>query len=122
MTGADLPSLRTEVPGPSSRARVDVLARHECPALTARRARPAQALGAADHDPIVWDSARGAKVRDVDGNVFVGLTSGFGVALVGHARPRVVAAAAAQAERLPHAMGDAFPDARRIELLERLAA
>jgi 4-aminobutyrate aminotransferase/(S)-3-amino-2-methylpropionate transaminase len=122
MNGADLPRLRTEIPGPASRERVDVLARHECPAITARRARRAEALGAADDDPIVWEEAVGANVRDVDGNVFVDLTSGFGVAFVGHRHPAVVAAAHDQEKSLVHAMGDAFPDTTRIALLERLAA
>lgn len=121
MTGSDLPTLHTAVPGPRSRERVDVLARHECPAITARRARRAASLGAADDDPVVWSEAVGANVKDVDGNVFVDLTAGFGVALIGHRHPRVVAAAAAQGQRLLHAMGDAFPDVTRIALLERLA-
>ncbi len=122
MDGTSLPVVRTTFPGPRSRALVDALARHECPAITARRARRAQALGAADDDPIVWDEAVGANVRDVDGNVLVDLTSGFGVALVGHRHPAVVAAATAQMGRLLHAMGDAWPDATRIRLLEALAA
>ncbi|MEZ4241456.1 MAG: aspartate aminotransferase family protein [Myxococcota bacterium] len=122
MTGQDLPAIGTPLPGPRSRALVDTLAQHECPAITARRARRAATLGAADDDPVVWDEALGANVRDVDGNVFVDLTSGFGVALLGHRDPEVVAAASAQAQRLVHAMGDAWPDATRVALLERLAA
>lgn len=122
LDGTALPALCTEVPGPVSRAHVDRLARHECPAITARRARRAALLGAADDDPMVWAEAVGANVRDVDGNVHVDLTSGFAVALVGHRHPRVVAAATAQAQALVHAMGDAWPDVSRIELLERLAA
>jgi 4-aminobutyrate aminotransferase-like enzyme len=121
LTGADLPSLGAAVPGPGSRALIDVLARRECPAVTARRARRAIALGAADDDPIVWDAALGANVVDADGNRFVDLTSGFGVALLGHRHPGVVAAAHAQIDRLVHAMGDAFPDRSRVALLERLA-
>lgn len=121
MTGTDLPSLVTAVPGPRSRSRVDVLARHECPAITARRARRAVALGAGDDDPIVWDEAVGANVRDVDGNVYVDTTAGFGVAFVGHRDPAVVAAVTAQSHRLVHAMGDAFPDDSRIRLLAALA-
>lgn len=120
--GESLPVLLTPVPGPASRAAVDRLAAHECPAITARRARRAQALGAVDDDPFVWARARGANVEDVDGNVFVDLTAGFGVAAVGHAHPAVVAAGQAQLGRLPHAMGDAYPDAQRIALLERLAS
>ncbi|MDP6935072.1 MAG: aminotransferase class III-fold pyridoxal phosphate-dependent enzyme, partial [Myxococcota bacterium] len=97
------------------------MARHECPAITARRTRRAARLGVADTDPIVWDQARGANVVDVDGNVFVDLTAGFGVALVGHGNPEVVQASSDQVRHLAHAMGDAFPDPRRIELLEALA-
>lgn len=92
----------------------------ECPGITARRARRAAAIGAADTDPIVWSSASGENVEDVDGNRFVDLCAGFGVASVGHAHPRVIAAGQAQLQRLPHAMGDAFPDPRRVELMERL--
>jgi len=121
MTGDALPSMHTEVPGPASRRQVDTLSAHECPAITARRARRAAALGAADDDPLVWSEAVGANVRDVDGNVYVDLTSGFGVALVGHRHPRVVEAVHRQSERLLHAMGDAWPDATRIALLEALA-
>lgn len=120
MTGADLPLLTTSVPGPASRAWVDRLAARECPAITARRSRRAQALGVADTDPIVWAEALGANVLDVDGNRFVDLTAGFGVASVGHRDPAVVKASQGQADTLLHAMGDAFPDPRRIQLLERL--
>jgi 4-aminobutyrate aminotransferase-like enzyme len=101
---------------------VDVLARHESPAVTARRARRATEMGRAHDDPVVWSEAYGANVRDVDGNVFVDLTGGFGVALVGHRHPAVVGAAMAQAARLPHASGDAWPDESRVALLARLAA
>ena len=119
--GEEHPMVVTEVPGPQSRAWVDRLAARECPAITARRARRASALGSSTDDPIVWDSAFGANVWDVDGNRFVDLTAGFGVASAGHRNPAVVAAGANQLHRLPHVMGDAFPDTTRIELLERLA-
>jgi len=122
MTGTSLPHLLTPVPGPASRAAVDLLARHECPAITSRRERRAKALGAAHDDPIVWERALGANVEDVDGNVFVDLTAGFGVALLGHRHPDVVRAVQTQSERLLHAMGDAFPDLTRVRLLERLGA
>ncbi len=119
--GTLLPLLRTSVPGPASRAAVDVLAAHECPAITARRSRRAEQLGACDDDPFVWDEAVGTNVRDVDGNVFVDLTAGFAVATQGHRPPHVVAAVRAQLDRLLHAMGDAWPDATRARLLTALA-
>ena len=115
------PSLSTAVPGPRSQSWVDRLAQRECPGVTARRGRRAAALGVATDDPIVWSRAHGANVEDVDGNVFVDMTAGFGVASVGHAHPAVVGAMRAQSHDLLHAMGDAFPDRRRIELLEVLA-
>lgn len=121
LTGADLPELVTEIPGPASRGWIDVLAAHECPAITSRRARRAAAMGAAHDDPFVWSEALGANVRDADGNTFVDLTAGFAVALLGHRPPSVVAAVRAQADTLLHAMGDAWPDVTRIKLLEALA-
>ncbi len=121
MSGTALPSLVSTVPGPKSHAWVDRLSQVECPAITARRARRAVQIGATDTDPVVWSEAVGQNVTDVDGNVFVDLTAGFGVAAVGHRNPTVIAAVKAQCEVLVHAMGDAFPDPRRIELMEALA-
>jgi acetylornithine/succinyldiaminopimelate/putrescine aminotransferase len=119
--GDALPAVRAPLPGPRGRALVDVLADHECPGLTARRRRRAESTGAS-HDPIVWAAARGANVTDVDGNVFVDLTAGFGAALLGHTHPRVVAAVRAQAERMLHALGDVYPSDVKVALEERLAA
>lgn len=122
MLGTSLPILKTELPGPLSRAQVDILAQHECPAITARRARRAAALGQADDDPIVWSEACGANVVDVDGNILVDMTAGFGVATLGHRHPDIVAAVERQSTDLLHAMGDAYPDKTRISLLAALAA
>jgi 4-aminobutyrate aminotransferase/(S)-3-amino-2-methylpropionate transaminase len=121
MTGNDLPALVTPIPGPLSRGWVDRLALRECPAITARRARRAAALGRADDDPPVWVAARGVNVRDADGNLLVDLTAGFGASSVGHAHPAVVAAGQHQLATLPHAMGDAYFHPGRVELLEVLA-
>ena len=115
------PQIRAAVPGPKSQAWVDRLALYECPAITARRARRAQSLGAAQDDPIVWARAEGCTVEDVDGNRFIDLTAGFGVASVGHAHPAVVAAAKDQLDTLVHVMGDAYPETQRVRLLEQLA-
>ena len=80
------------------------------------------ALGAAKDDPIVWRSAVGANVTDVDDNIFVDLTSGFGVAGVGHRAEKTVHAAQNQMNILVHAMGDAYADPQRILLLEKLSS
>jgi len=120
MFGEDLPNLITEVPGPRSAALAETLSQVECPALTARRARRRETSGAS-HDPISWETARGANVRDVDGNVFVDLTAGFGAAMFGHAHPAIVRALSAQQERLLHALGDVHPSDTKVELLRELA-
>ncbi len=110
----------TAIPGPRSEALVEDLARSECPAITARRARRAEEAGVSQ-DPIVWKRARGANVEDVDGNVYVDLTGAFAVAGIGHGHPRVVEAAREQAETLIHAMGDVYPAEQKIELCRRLS-
>lgn len=119
--GAALPHLVTSIPGPISSVLVDGLAMWECPGLTARRQRRAE-LSRADHDPIVWQRAQGACVRDVDGNRFVDMTAGFGAALIGHGHPRVVEAVRAQATVMMHALGDVFPSDAKVALEGRLAA
>ncbi|MDB4931460.1 MAG: Gamma-aminobutyrate alpha-ketoglutarate aminotransferase [Myxococcaceae bacterium] len=107
--------------GEASRALVDLLAAVECPGLTARRRRRAELTGAS-HDPIIWARAQGVNVVDVDGNRYVDMTGGFGVALLGHGHPEVVAAVQAQAGVMMHALGDVHPSAQKIELESRLAA
>ncbi len=120
-SGDSLPAVATPLPGARSRDLCDLLASVECPALTMRRARRAESSGAAS-DPIVWAAARGTNVADVDGNVFVDLTSGFGAALIGYGHPAVLAAIRTQSERLIHALGDVQPSESKIALERRLAA
>ncbi len=120
MFGSALPSLSTAIPGPASVALAERLARVECPALTNRRARRAEQSGAS-HDPVAWVEAAGANVRDADGNVFVDLTGGFGVAALAHSHPVIVSALHAQASRLLHALGDVQPSDMKVRLLDELA-
>ena len=106
------PALLTAVPGPRSRALAARLAAVESRNVTALVPEP----------PIFWESAAGANVWDVDGNRYVDLGAGFGVANVGHAHPRVSEALGTQARTLLHAMGDVHPAALKVALLEALAA
>ncbi len=71
--------------------------------------------------PIVWERAKDVFVWDADGRKYLDLTGAFGVAAAGHANPRVVAAGHAQLARLPHAMGDVHPAARKAELARELS-
>lgn len=116
----DLPTLRTAIPGPRSLERVNTLARLECPAITSRRARRAELHGGS-YDPIVWQSAAGSYVTDIDGNTYVDLTAGFGALPLGHAHPSFTRALHEQSASLSHALGDVYPSATKIQLLERLA-
>ncbi|MEM9194435.1 MAG: aminotransferase class III-fold pyridoxal phosphate-dependent enzyme [Myxococcota bacterium] len=118
--GALPPSLAAPLPGPKSAEWVEILARTESPAFTTRRARRSERAGA-PHDPIVWAEAKGCNVVDADGNVFVDLTAGFGVATMGHAHPKIVDAIGRQSQRLLHALGDLHPSDVKVALLERLA-
>ncbi len=110
MPGDALPLLRTTVPGPRSRRLARNLATCESQNITYL----------ADDWPIFWERAHGANVWDADGNRYIDLTGGFGVAAAGHANPRVAAAIRHQAGRLPHAMGDVHPNALKAELARAL--
>ncbi len=102
-----LPRIVVPPPGPRARRLSRALRRYE-------PAEPAPPPG------ILWEEARGANVLDVDGNRYVDLTAGFGVAAVGHRHPAVVAAVARQARRLVHGLADAQGHPLRLELARRL--
>jgi len=108
--GRGLPEMRSPLPGPRTRELALRLARVESRNVTYL-----------ESPPIFWTEARGANVRDADGNVFLDLTGAFGVAVAGHANPVIGAALAYQASRLVHGMGDVHPPEIKVRLLERLA-
>lgn len=94
-------------PGPKSRAMVEHQAEIESEAVLY------------PHDmPLAFEAARGATIRDVDGNLYLDFFSGIGVLNVGHANPYVTEAATEQSERLPHTLD--FPTEARIDLIETL--
>lgn len=109
--GTALPRITVPPPGPESRRLAAELAEVESPNVTYL----------APDFPVFWAEARGANVRDVDGNVYVDLTAAFAVAGAGHANPRVVEAVRAQAGRLLHGMGDVHPPEIKVALLRKLA-
>lgn len=109
--GRALPELRVPPPGPASLALAARLAEVESRNVTYR----------AEDFPVYWTEALGANVRDADGNVYIDLTAGFGVALAGHRPPAVVDAVRAQSERLLHGMGDVHPPEVKVDFLEAFA-
>ncbi len=106
-----LPRITLAPPGPKSRALAARLKAHESPNVTF--------IG--DDYPIFWHEALGANVLDVDGNVYIDLTAGFGVAATGHRNRRVCDAIHMQLEALAHGLGDVHPSDVKVRLLERLA-
>jgi len=68
--------------------------------------------------PIAMDAARGATIRDVDGNIYLDFFGGIGVANVGHSNPYVLEAAQQQLDSLAHTID--FPTEARIEFMEAL--
>ena len=70
-----------------------------------------------DHGwPVFWQDARGANVLDADGNVYIDMTSAFGVALLGHRSPTLEFVL--RHHTLVHGMGDIHPPVTKLELLE----
>lgn len=110
--GSLLPNIVAPPPGPNSRRLARSLARRESPGVSTIH------LG---QTPIVYTSAKGANVQDADGNIYVDMTGGFGVANLGHADRKVVAAVQRQSAKLLHALGDVYPSDARVQLVERLA-
>ena len=105
-----LPSRKTRIPGPKSRALSRQLRHYESRNVTF----------VSDRWPIFWERASGVNVWDVDGNRYIDLTAAFGVANIGHGNPHVVAALKAQAGKLLHAMGDVHPNEFKLELAREL--
>ena len=77
-SGDLLPKIETSLPGPRAQQLCRDLGDYEAPGINT--------LGPGK-DTLVWDEALGSNVLDVDGNRYVDLTSGFGVAAVGHRHP-----------------------------------
>ncbi len=69
--------------------------------------------------PIFWERADGVNVWDVDGNRFLDMTSGFGVAGLGYGF--TAEALRRQSDVLLHAMGDVHPARVKVELCEVLS-
>lgn len=106
------PFIKVPPPGPRSRRLAERLAEVESRNVTYL----------ADDFPIFWEKSRGSNVWDADGNRYVDLSGGFGVAVAGHRNRRVMQAIRRQIGRLSHGMGDVHPPALKVKLLEALAA
>lgn len=99
--------IRTEIPGPKSRA------------LLARRAA-AVPRGVPAVTPIAVAHAEGAVVTDVDGNRMIDFAGGIGVVNTGHRHPGVVDAVRNQLDRFAHVCFPVSTYEPYVELAERL--
>jgi 4-aminobutyrate aminotransferase-like enzyme len=106
-----LPKLLTKIPGPKSRRLAKQLRAHESRNVTYVSPR----------FPVFWERAQGVNVWDADGNRFLDLTSGFGVAGLGFTPAPVVRAMQKQAAQLYHAMGDVHPTREKADLCRKLS-
>lgn len=112
-SGRLLPEILAPPPGPRARAMAGRLEASEAPGINTL---------VAGATAMLWTEALGSNVVDVDGNRYLDLTAGFGVAAVGHRHPAVVTAVREQAEQLVHGLGDVYAHPTRLELAERLCA
>jgi 4-aminobutyrate aminotransferase/(S)-3-amino-2-methylpropionate transaminase len=99
--------IRTEIPGPKSRA------------LMARRAA-AVPRGVPAVTPIAVAHAEGAVVTDADGNRLIDFGGGIGVVNTGHRHPAVVEAVRQQLDRFAHVCFPVSTYEPYVELAERL--
>jgi 4-aminobutyrate aminotransferase/(S)-3-amino-2-methylpropionate transaminase len=99
--------IRTEIPGPRSRA------------LLARRAA-AVPRGVPAVTPIAIVHAEGAVVTDADGNRLIDFGGGIGVVNTGHRHPGVVEAVRTQLDRFAHVCFPVSTYEPYVELAERL--
>jgi 4-aminobutyrate aminotransferase/(S)-3-amino-2-methylpropionate transaminase len=99
--------LKTELPGPRSRA------------LVARR-EAAVPRGPYTATPLFVKEARGARLTDVDDNVLLDFAGGIGCLNVGHANAAVVKAASEQLARFTHTCFHVAPYEAYVALAERL--
>ncbi len=68
--------------------------------------------------PFAIDSAKGATIKDVDGNLYIDWVSGISVLNLGHNNPIVSTAAKSQMDRIWHSLE--IPTETRIAFLERM--
>jgi len=91
---------------------------------------PVRAFRSVGGTPLFIERAKGAVVRDVDGNSFIDYVGSWGPMILGHAHPKVVAAIRAAAGRgtsygaptpgevgLAHLIRSAFPSIEKVRLV-----
>lgn len=109
LTMDDVPIVRTELPGPQSRALWGNESRYSSPGLSAL----------ATLSQLVLDQGLGALIRDVDGNVFIDFAMGMIGVSTGHRHPKVTSALQEELDHFLHTYDMA--SRARISFFELLA-
>ncbi|PIE05644.1 MAG: aspartate aminotransferase family protein [Sorangium cellulosum] len=117
--GQEAPLIRIPPPGPMSRSWANRHDRVACPSVFSSSSDP-QAGDASR--PIVYASAIGANVFDVDGNRYVDLAAGFGSILLGHNAEFPARSMEMQCQRTWTGLGDVYPADAKIAMLERVTS
>jgi 4-aminobutyrate aminotransferase/(S)-3-amino-2-methylpropionate transaminase len=100
--------LRTELPGPKSRA------------LLAERKKWVSAGISEPRHGLCFESASGARLTDLDGNVILDFSGGIGCMNAGHSAPRVIARAQEQLAKLQHTCFQVGPYESYVALARKL--
>lgn len=103
----DAPRILVKPPGPKSKELLSKQAALETRAVVYPKAFP-----------FAIDSAKGATIRDVDGNLYVDWVSGISVLNLGHNNPVVTAAVKSQMDRVWHTLE--IPTETRVRFLEKI--
>ncbi len=103
------PKIITDVPGPKSRQILGLQRSYEGSAVTYSRGIP-----------VAIEEAKGATLRDVDGNVYIDFFGGAAVVSAGHSNPYILEAIRKQEARLIHTLD--LATSVREELVRRLVS
>ncbi|MGD6900417.1 4-aminobutyrate--2-oxoglutarate transaminase [Bacillus infantis] len=98
--------IKTDLPGPKSLK------------ILEKQGSVARAFGT--FVPSIVDYAKGARVWDMDGNVFLDMAGGVGCLNVGHSHPKVIQTIQKEVERFTHTDFTVIPYESYIELADRL--
>jgi len=101
--------LKTEVPGPKSRALME-------------RRQQSVSIAPFHSTPVFLARAEGATVEDVDGNILLDFAGGIGSLNTGHRAPEVTDAVKAQADRFLHTSFNVLAYESYVQVCERLNA
>jgi 4-aminobutyrate aminotransferase len=85
-----------------------------------KRREAAVPRGVATASPFFVDRAENGKLWDIEGNEYIDFAAGIAVTNTGHRHPKVMAAAAAQAERFTHTAFQVVAYDVYVELAEKL--